>query len=85
MARAIIISDPKRRPMLEPLCAIDTETGATIEVFHCNRVLTRSFGTRTGWFHWSRESGSRPQRSPIGPFNTAYSALRHALRASVNG
>ena len=46
MARAVI-SDPKRRPALEPLYEdIDPRTGASIEVFYADRVLAGSFGTR---------------------------------------
>jgi hypothetical protein len=84
MARAVVTSNPEQRPAFEPLYAIDAQTGATIEVFHCDPVLARSFGTRGGgWFHWSCQPGSLPVCPPIGPFATSYSALRHALGATV--
>jgi hypothetical protein len=83
MARAVI-TNRTERPALEPLYAIEPQTGATIEVFFCDAVLARSFGTRGGgWFHWSCQPGSLPECPPIGPFPTSYSALRHALGATV--
>jgi hypothetical protein len=64
-------SDPKRRVAYEPFYDIDPRTGASIEVFYADRVLTKSFGTRgTGWFWWSCQRSSLPVGAPIGPFAT---------------
>jgi hypothetical protein len=83
MARAVI-SDPKRRPALEPLYDIDPRTGATIEVFYADRTLAVSFGARNaGWFHWSCQGSSLPECPPIGPFGSSYLAYRDALAGEL--
>jgi hypothetical protein len=80
MARAVVTSNPERRPAFEPLYAIDAQTGATIEVFYCDRVLARSFGVLgAGWVHWSCHRGCLPYDAPHRPFATSYGALRDAL------
>jgi hypothetical protein len=80
MARAVITANSEQRSTFEPLYAISKRTGASIEVFYCDRVLAQSFGTLgTGWFHWLCQPGSLPECPPIGPFPTSYSALRDAL------
>ena len=82
MARAVVTSNRERRPAFEPLYAFDARTGATIEVFYCDHVLARSFGTRgAGWFHWSCQRGGLPTIPPIGPFGSSYRTYRDALAA----
>jgi hypothetical protein len=82
MARAVI-SDPKRRPAYEPLYDIDAQTGATVEIFYCDRVLARSFGTPSaGWFWWSCDPGRLPRLPPFGPFATSYAAYRDAVNGA---
>jgi hypothetical protein len=68
-------SAPERR--YEPLYDIDTRTGATIEVFYADRVLTGMSGA--GWYWWSLAPGVLPEWPPNGPFGTSYRAYRHAL------
>jgi hypothetical protein len=85
MARAVVTSNPQRRPAFEPLYAFDAHSGATIEVFHCDRVLAQSFGTRgVGWLHWSCHRGCLPHTRPHGPFPTSYGAFRDALTRGDN-
>jgi len=80
MARAVVTSNPERRPAFEPMYAIDAQTGAAIEIFHCDPVLAQSFGARgVGWFHWSCKLGCLPECPPVGPFMTSYSAYCDAL------
>lgn len=83
MARAIVLTNPERRPAFEPLYDVDTRTGATVEVFFADRVLAQSFGARgAGWFHWTCEHGGVP--GPVkGPFGTAYAAYRDAMAACL--
>jgi hypothetical protein len=76
VARAVI-SDPKRRAAYEPLYDIDPRSDASIEVFYADRVLANSFGRGTGWFWWSCQRGSLPDRLPTGPFATSYAAYRN--------
>jgi hypothetical protein len=79
VARAVI-SDPKRRTAYEPLYDIDPQTGASVEIFHADRVLATSFGmSDAGWYFWSCQCGSLPSDLPIGPFGTSYAAYREAL------
>ncbi|SRR5260370_22807823 len=83
MARAVVTSNAERRPAHEPLYDIDPQTGATVEIFYCNRVLAESFDVPgASWFHWWCQPGSLPECPPTGPFPTSYSAFRHALRGS---
>jgi len=72
-----VASDPQRRPNHEPLYDVDPRTGATIEVFYGERVLTGMRGP--GWFHWTCKSGHVPEWPPAGPFATSYSAYRDAM------
>jgi hypothetical protein len=77
MARAIVTSSPSRRPVYEAPYEIDPHTGATIEVFYGDAVLARSFGAGgSGWFWWPCVPGCLPERPPVGPLPTNYSALR---------
>lgn len=77
MARAVI-SDPKRRAAFEPLYDFNRRTGARFEVFFADHVLAKSFGTHSGWFWWTCQSGGLPDR-PTGPFGTSYAAYCNAL------
>lgn len=78
MARAFI-ADRTERPAHEPLYAVEPQTGATIEVFYCDRVLSQSFGTRgIGFYWWTCQPGSLPGE-PHGPFHSGYLAYRDAL------
>jgi hypothetical protein len=75
----VAISDPKRRPY-EPLYDIDPQTGASVEIFHADRAVAKSFGTsEAGWFWWTCRSGSLPEGEPSGPFANSYLAYRGAL------
>ena len=79
MARAVIC-DPKRRTAYEPLYDIDPQTGASVEIFYADRVLTTSFGLHgDGWFWWACQPGCLPDGLPTGPFATSYGAYRDAL------
>jgi hypothetical protein len=81
MARAVITAKPERRPAHEPLYEIDPKTGASVEIFYCDRVLAESFGVPgAGWFHWWCQPGRLPECPPTGPFPTSYAAYRNALR-----
>jgi hypothetical protein len=72
------VSDPQRRPNYEPLYDVDSHTGATIEVFYADHILT---GMRSaGWHWWSCKPGSLPEWPPNGPFATRYRAYCDALR-----
>ena len=85
MAGAVVTSNPERRPAFEPLYVSDAPTGATIEIFHCDRVLAQSFGTRgAGWLWWSCQLGGLPISPPNGPFPTSYRAYRDALTRGGN-
>jgi hypothetical protein len=85
MARAIITSELGRRSAYEALYDIDPHTGASIEVFHADRVLAKSFGTRgPGWFWWSCRGGYLPECMPVGPFGTSYRAYREAMKHALN-
>ena len=76
MARAVI-SDPKRRTAHEPLYDVDTQTGASVEIFYADRALATSFGAGgAGWYWWSCQRGSLPDDGPIGPFTSSYLAYR---------
>jgi hypothetical protein len=77
VARAAI-SDPKRHTAYEPLYDIDPQTGASVEIFHADRVVAESFGTPSaGWFWWSCYSGCLPHDRPAGPFASSYLAYRN--------
>jgi hypothetical protein len=78
MARAVVTSQNATRPQYEPLYDIDPGTGATIEVFHADRVLAQSFGASDpGWFWWSCHRGCQPDDVPTGPFGSSYLAYRN--------
>jgi hypothetical protein len=81
MARAVI-SDAKRRAVLEPLYETDPRTGVSIEIFYADHVLAKSLGRHPGWFWWSCQSGFLPVGEPTGPFGTSYTAYRDALAHS---
>jgi hypothetical protein len=84
MARAVVTSNPERRPAFEPMYAIDAQTGATIEIFFADLVLASSFQAfGPGWFHWRCRPGCLPECPPAGPFDTAYLAYRHALQGRI--
>jgi hypothetical protein len=72
-----VASGPQRRPNYEPLYDVDPRTGATVEVFYADRVLTGMRGA--GWHWWSCKPGSVPEWPPAGPFSTSYSAYRDAM------
>jgi hypothetical protein len=76
MARAVIF-DPKRRTAYEPLYDIDPQTGAIVEIFYADRVLAKSFGRGPGWYCWSCQVGSLPDKLPAGPFANSYLAYRN--------
>ena len=76
MTRAVP-SDLKRRAAYEPLYDIDPHSGATIELFHADRVLAGMRGA--GWFWWTCKPGLVPAWPPIGPFGSSYRAYRDAL------
>jgi hypothetical protein len=79
MARAIVFSDPKRRPTTEPLYDVDPRTGATLEVFYADRVLAQTVGAHcAGWFWWSCQRACLPGPA-TGPFATSYRAYKNAL------
>jgi hypothetical protein len=82
VARAVI-SDPKRRPLYEPLYDTNPRTGASVEVFCADRVLAESFGRGTGWFWWSCQCGFLPDGEPTGPFGTSYAAYRNWIDAAA--
>ena len=85
MARAAIL-DPTRRTAREPLYDVDTQTGASVEVFHADSSLAKSFGARgAGWFWWTCRPGRLPDGLPTGPFATSYAAYRNvAMRWMAN-
>jgi hypothetical protein len=84
MARAVI-SEPKRHTAYEPLYEIDPQTGDSVEIFHADRSVARSFGTSdAGWFWWSCQSGSLPEGEPSGPFASAYLAYRDVATRWTN-
>jgi hypothetical protein len=69
------IPDPKRSTAPEPLYEVDTQTGASVEVFYADRALAISFGIHgPGWYSWSCQRGSLPAGPPNGPFATSYAA-----------
>lgn len=76
-AALLVASEPKRLPAHEPLYDTNPRTGATIEVFYADRVLTGMRGA--GWFWWSCKAGNVPDWPPSGPFATSYAAYRDAL------
>jgi hypothetical protein len=76
MTCAIIRSNPEWGAADEPLYDIDPRTGDTVEIFYADGALAKSFGTRSGWFWWSCQRGSLPDRAPTGPFQTSYAAYR---------
>jgi len=76
MARAIGTSKALAHPQYEPLYDIDPRTGDTVEIFHADSALAKSFGTRPGWFWWSCRRGSLPDGLVTGPFPTSYAAYR---------
>jgi hypothetical protein len=83
VARAMI-SDPKRHTAYEPLYDIDPHTGASVEIFYADPTVARSFGTPdAGWFWWTCQSGSVPEREPNGPFGTSYAAYRNFAHAKA--
>jgi hypothetical protein len=84
MARAIITAKPERRAAYEPLYDIDPHTGASIEVFHADSALAKSFGCGPGWFWWTCQPGCLPNGLPTSPFATSYGAFRDALTRGGN-
>ena len=76
MARTVI-SDPKRHTANEPLYDIDAQTGASVEIFYADRAVATTFGTSDGWFWWTCQAGSLPDRHPIGSFANSYLAYRN--------
>jgi hypothetical protein len=86
MARAVI-SDPKRHTACEPLYDIDSQTGASVEIFYADRAFAGSFSTHAGWFWWACQPGFLPGGLPIGPFDTSSVPLtaisRRARRRGV--
>jgi hypothetical protein len=70
-------SDPKRRAGYEPLYDTDPSTGAKIELFFADRLLTGMKGA--GWHWWSCKPGGLPEWPPNGPFPTAYRAYCDAV------
>ena len=76
MKRAVP-SEPKRCPAFEPLYEVDQCTGATIEIFFADRVLSGMKGA--GWHWWICKLGDVPEWPPHGPFATSYSAYRDAM------
>jgi hypothetical protein len=75
-------SDPKRHTAFEPLYDIDTQTGASVEIFYADRTLAASFGACEGWFWWTCEPGLVPGDPPTGPFASGFAAYRNfATRA----
>jgi hypothetical protein len=80
VARAVI-SNPERRAAFEPLYDIDPRTGGAIEVFFADRVLAKSFGRGPGWYCWSCQVGSLPDKLPAGPFANSYLAYRNFVLA----
>jgi hypothetical protein len=78
MSRAFV-ANRTERPAHEPLYAIEPQSGATIEVFHCDHVLSQSFGMRgIGFYWWACRAGCLPTE-PHGPFDSAYLAYWDAL------
>jgi hypothetical protein len=67
----------ERHPKFEPLYDLDRRTGAVVEVFYADRVLTGMRGE--GFFWWSCKPGHVPEWPPVGPFATAYRAYRDAM------
>jgi hypothetical protein len=79
MARAVVNSNPERRPACEPLYDLHPQTGETLEVFFVDRTLARSFGTGSvGFWWWTCRPGGLPSE-PHGPFATSYLAYRDAM------
>jgi hypothetical protein len=80
----LVTSHLERCAINEPLYDIDPRTGDSVEIFYADSALAKSFGTRPGWFHWSCQSGSVPDRLPTGPFPTSYRAYRAALGSNAH-
>ena len=80
MQTKTLASEPQRHPKYEPLYDVHPRTGATIEVFYADRVLSGMRGT--GWHWWSCKPGALPEWPPRGPFATSYGAYRDALTTS---
>ena len=80
MAQAVIC-EPKRRTAYEPLYDIDTQTGASVEIFYADRALAKSFGAPAGWFWWSCQRDFLPGQA-TGPFANSYLAYRDARDGS---
>jgi hypothetical protein len=74
-----VICEPKRRTAYEPLYDIDTQTGASVEIFYADRALAKSFGAPAGWFWWSCQRDFLPGQA-TGPFANSYLAYRDTLR-----
>jgi hypothetical protein len=70
-------SNPMQRARYQLLYETDPRTGATIEIFHADRVFAGMRGA--GWFWWTCDPGSLPEWPPVGPFATAYRAYCDAL------
>jgi hypothetical protein len=69
----------EQREAHEPLYDVNPRTGASIEVFYCDRTLETFGRCGPGWFWWSRRRGCPPDGLRTGPFATSYGAYRHAL------
>jgi hypothetical protein len=77
-----VASDPQRHPKFESIYDLDTRTGATIEVFYADRVLTGTSGA--GWHWWKSRPGDVPEWPPVGPFATSYRALKDAIQRGAH-
>jgi hypothetical protein len=75
----LVTSHSDRCAVNEPLYDVDPRTGDTVEIFHADSALAKSFGTRPGWHWWSCRRGFLPDRQPTGPFPTSYAAYRNML------
>jgi hypothetical protein len=79
VARAVITSDPERRPAFEPLYDLHPRTGETLEVFYVDRALARSFGAGAiGFYWWTCQPGGLPSE-PHGPFRQRLSCLSRCI------
>jgi hypothetical protein len=83
MARAVITSNPERRPAFEPLYDVHPQAGETLEVFFVDRALAKSFGAGSvGFWWWTCPPGGLP-REPHGPFASSYLAYWDAMGAAM--
>jgi hypothetical protein len=59
--------------------------GRRTEVFYCDAQLAKSFGGASGWWWWSCYPGCLPNGDALGPFGSAYLALKDATLAQCVG